>query len=173
MSTSVPATLDLASALRAALATRGFGPYFGTPCGVLAPLSEAISRSDGVTTIPREDNAVGVAAGVSLSGRSPVVLMQNSGFGQSVNAIASLVLPYGIPILFIVSVRGVPPDSTAENKGMGILTRPICGVLGLRTVDLDSTADAAEVAALLAEEVIDRREPAVLLVAPDAFGWRV
>ncbi|ROP31359.1 thiamine pyrophosphate-binding protein [Couchioplanes caeruleus] len=172
MSTLTTSALSLPAQLRNELREQGFGPHFGTPCGVLAPLYEAMDGGDGVTTIPREDNAVGVAAGAALSGRSPIVLMQNSGFGQSVNAIASLVVPYGIPILFIVSMRGVAPDDTAENEGMGTLTEPICRLLGLPTVHLDSAADAAAVAASLAEQVIVRREPAVLLVAPDAFGWR-
>ncbi|MEV6695228.1 thiamine pyrophosphate-binding protein [Micromonospora sp. NPDC051196] len=158
--------------LRQHLDAHGFGPRFGTPCGVLAPLYEELERCGGVTTVPREDNAVGIAAGTALAGRAPVVLMQNSGFGQSVNAIASLVVPYGIPILFIVSMRGVSPDDTTENEGMAVLTEPICRLLGLHTAHLGVATSSAEIIARLAERVIGRREPAVLLVAPDAFGWR-
>ena len=158
--------------LRDHLKAKGFGPCFGTPCGVLAPLWDSIDRADGVTTIPREDNAVGVAAGSALAGRAPVVLMQNSGFGQSINAISSLVVPYHIPILLIVSMRGVAPDDTVENEGMGILTEPICRLLGLHTEHLGTDTDPEETITRLADRVIDRREPAVLLVAPDAFGWR-
>src|SRR3712207_8855986 len=83
--TAAPA---VAADLCAALVEAGFGPYFGTPCGILAPLYAAVERRPGLLTVAREDNAVGIAAGASLAGRYPVVLMQNSGLGQSVNALA-------------------------------------------------------------------------------------
>src|SRR5687767_13871924 len=91
--------VDVAKELSKELISADFGPFVSTPCPLLAPLHDALQEHVGVLTVVREDNAVGIAAGTSLAGRTPAVLMQNSGLGQSVNAIAALVVPYRIPML--------------------------------------------------------------------------
>lgn len=162
----------VAEAVFARLTEADFGPYFGTPCGVLAPLYQLLEHSARLTTVGREDNAVGLAAGAALAGKQPAVLMQNSGFGQSVNAVASLVVPYRIPMLLIISMRGVAPDRTEENIGMGVLTRLILDRLGIPVWAVDD--DPASSDAVAKADVTMRQEsrPVALLVAPDAFGWR-
>jgi len=58
-----------------------------------------------------EGNAAAVAAGYHLAtGKVPVVYLQNSGIGNTINPAASLLHEkvYGIPCLFIVGWRGEP-----------------------------------------------------------------
>ena len=58
-----------------------------------------------------EGNAAALAAGYHLAtGKTPVVYLQNSGLGNIVNPVASLLNEkvYGIPCLFIVGWRGEP-----------------------------------------------------------------
>ncbi|MFB7664842.1 thiamine pyrophosphate-binding protein [Kitasatospora sp. NPDC056138] len=167
MTTTPQAPNRLAEDLAAELAT-AFGPFYGTPCGILAPLYAALEEQAGLLTVAREDNAVGVAAGAALAGRSPAVLMQNSGLGQSVNALASLVVPYRIPMLLVVSLRGVQPDWTSENIAMGQLTEPLLTMLGIPAVTLSGTGQADR----LRELVHVQRRAAALLVPPNAFGWQ-
>lgn len=161
---------DLAGLLARMLLAARSGPFLGTPCGVLAPLYRELDAACGVRTIAREDSAVGVAAGAALAGRQPVVLMQNSGFGQSVNAFASLVMPCRLDVVTVISVRGIAPDNTEENSAMGTLTPAILG--GLRA-DVRSLAEGSDLteatASWLAAEV---DEPRFLLIAPGLFGWR-
>ncbi|SDW49819.1 phosphonopyruvate decarboxylase [Amycolatopsis xylanica] len=151
-----------------AFAARDLGPYLATPCGVLAPLLRELGQS--VITVPREETAVGLAAGAALGGRRPVVLMQNSGFGASVNGIASLIRPYEIPILLVISLRGVAPDHTSENLVMGKATEPILDLLGVphRTLRQDRLAEHLGWAA---DTLATRRGAVALLVPPDLFGW--
>jgi sulfopyruvate decarboxylase subunit alpha len=149
-----------------ALADAGFAPFFGTPCGILAPLYAALP---GLLTVAREDNAVGVAAGAALAGHAPAVLMQNSGLGQSVNALASLVVPYRIPMLLVVSLRGAAGDPTPENQVMGRLTEPLLAGLGVPAEMLAPGGVEDQVARL--RQVV-RDGPAALLVPPSALGWR-
>ncbi|MFD9305175.1 thiamine pyrophosphate-binding protein [Streptomyces sp. NPDC060048] len=153
------------------LITRGLGPYFGTPCGVLAPLLSLLGDRDDYHVVAREDNAVAMAAGAALAGRTPVVLMQNSGFGQSVNALASLVVPYRIPMLLVVSLRGIHPDRTSENLVMGQLTEPILAGLGVESACLVSER-ADEQLAVAHRVLTEERRAYALLVRPDAFSWR-
>src|SRR5579883_50302 len=74
-----------------ALAEAGCGPYTGTPCSLLQPLiSYAIHReSSDFIMAANEGEAVAIAAGAWLAGRKPVVMFQNSGFGNAVSPLAS------------------------------------------------------------------------------------
>ncbi|KOU22207.1 thiamine pyrophosphate-binding protein [Streptomyces sp. WM6368] len=165
-------TVDRADALSEALVRSGFGPFYGTPCGILAPLFSAIEDRAGLHLVAREDNAVGMAAGARLAGRCPAVLMQNSGLGQSVNAIASLVVPYRLAMLLIVSLRGVGPDPTEENLVMGRVTESLLNSLGVETFVLDVRTDLAEQVARAQRTVVREGRAVALLVPPTAFGWR-
>ncbi|MFI5586748.1 hypothetical protein ACIA5G_17020 [Amycolatopsis sp. NPDC051758] len=164
--------VDIAADLCAELVTAGFGPFLGTPCGILSPMFTALDDLAGLLTVAREDNAVGIAAGASLAGRLPVVLMQNSGFGQSINAIASLVEPYRIPMLLVISMRGIDPDPTQENLVMGRLTEPLLAQLGVEAVTLDADVPRAPQVERVHRIVAAEGRPAALLVPPAVFGWR-
>ncbi len=160
-----------AAAVGEALVEHGMGPYFATPCGVLAPLLAALQERHDYHLVAREDNAVAMAAGTALAGRSATVLMQNSGFGQSVNVLASLVVPYRIPILLIVSMRGTPPDPTPENLAMGRLTGSILDGLGLEHSYLHAVTAHEQIRAARRAVTAEHRSCA-LLVRPDEFDWR-
>ena len=67
----------------------------------------------------REDVAVGLAAGAWLAGRRPMVLMQNSGLGTSMNALVSLSLMYRLPALLLVTWRGHGGKDAPEHLLMG------------------------------------------------------
>ncbi|MEU0949475.1 thiamine pyrophosphate-binding protein [Streptomyces canus] len=161
---------DRAEALSTALQRQGFSPYFGTPCGILAPLYQLLESKGGLLTVVREDNAVGVAAGSAMAGRSPVVLMQNSGLGQSVNAIASLVVPYRVPMLFVIGMRGTDEDSTSENEVMGRLTETLLSAAGIPSARLEGPLLEDQVA-WCRSLVVEQRRPTALLIPPASFGW--
>lgn len=160
----VPGPADeLADELLAA----GFGPFLSTPCGVLAKLRAALTERTDVLTVAREDNAVGIAAGADLAGRWPVALMRNSGLARSVDAIASLVRPYRLAMLFVV---GLSPDPTGDTTVPGELTVPLLDGLGVESRVLDR--DVPDLVEWAHKVVADQRRPAALLVPPTAFGWR-
>src|SRR5260221_7555508 len=73
----------------------------------------------------REEEAFGIAAGLYLGGRRPTVMLQSSGLGNSLNAITSLVLPYQIPMLMVVSMRGDAGEWNAAQVPMGRAVRAI------------------------------------------------
>jgi sulfopyruvate decarboxylase subunit alpha len=159
-----------AAAVSAALRDAGLGPFFGTPCGILGPLYAELEERDGLTTVAREDNAVGLAAGAALAGRSATVLMQNSGLGQAVNALASLVVPYEIPVLLVVSLRGTDADDTPENAVMGALTEQLLDAMDVPHRTLGRDEPAAD-AAWARDRLTADGGPAALLVPPALFGW--
>ncbi|GLW10396.1 sulfopyruvate decarboxylase subunit alpha [Microtetraspora sp. NBRC 13810] len=167
--TSTTLADDRALRLTRGLRDLGYDEFIGVPCGILAPLFAALDTDPGrVLYAPREDTAVAVAAGAEMGGRRPLVVMQNSGLGQSVNALASLVVPYRLPIAMIVSLRGLPPDATGENVVMGRLTEPLLGQMGIAT---RRCGDIDDDLTWLARVSLTDRRPAALLVEPAFFGW--
>src|SRR6058998_897440 len=88
------------------LLAAGFDFFTGVPCSLVRTLLVELERRKLYLGETREDAALGVAAGAYLAGRLPVVIMQNSGLGASLNALASLHLLYGIPALLFVTWRG-------------------------------------------------------------------
>ena len=71
----------------------------------------------------REEEAFGIAAGLYLGGRLPTVMLQSSGLGNSLNAMTSLLLPYQIPVLIVVSMRGDDGEWNAAQVPMGRAVR--------------------------------------------------
>lgn len=90
--------------------------YAGVPDSLLKPLCNYLMYQYGDANehhviAANEGNAVAVAAGYYLStGKVPIVYMQNSGEGNAINPVASLLSPdvYGIPEIFVIGWRGEP-----------------------------------------------------------------
>lgn len=80
----------------------------------------------------REDIALGLAGGAYLAGKLPVVYMQNSGLGYSLEAFASLPLIYRIPCLVLVSFRGPEDPDMEEHVVMGRYTEDILKTFRLK-----------------------------------------
>src|SRR5205814_6277044 len=104
----------------------------------------------------REDAAVGLAAGAWLAGRRPCVLMQNSGLGTSLNALASLSLMYGFPALVVVTWRGFEGKDAPEHILTGRITPQILDLLEMPYRVLSADSAAADVA--WAAKEMDRSE---------------
>ena len=89
--------------------------FTGVPDSQLKALCDYLMSEYGISNkhviAANEGNAVALAAGYHLAtGRVPVVYMQNSGIGNIINPVASLMNDkvYGIPCVFIVGWRGEP-----------------------------------------------------------------
>ena len=97
----------------------GFDFFTGVPDSTLAGIIAALVDRRVYTPAVREDEAVGMAAGAYMGGRVPVVLMQNSGLGTSLNALISLNLIYLQPCLLLISWRGHDGKDAPEHLVMG------------------------------------------------------
>ncbi len=99
----------------------GYDFFTGVPCSLISDVILLLEKDPDVPYIPavREDVAIGLAAGAYLGGKTPCVLMQNSGLGQCLNAITSLNLIYKIPCLLIITWRGYKGHDAPEHEVMG------------------------------------------------------
>ncbi len=121
-----------------ALEKRGFNFFVGVPCSIFNPFYGALEQRPHWGYIPavREDAAVGIAVGAYLAGKKPVVIMQNSGLGYSLNAFTSLVLIYEFPLLVLASWRGYEGKDAPEHIIMGAKMHDILRDVGIPTITL-------------------------------------
>jgi sulfopyruvate decarboxylase subunit alpha len=92
----------------------------------------------------REEEAFGIAAGLYLGGRLPTVMLQSSGIGNSLNALTSLLLPYQIPVLIVVSMRGDAGEWNAAQVPMGRAVRTLFDAIGLPHATVEAEAAVSE-----------------------------
>src|SRR5262245_39125977 len=150
-----------------ALERRGFDFFAGVPCSLIEDLIAVLETHPRLPYVAavREDVAVGMAAGAWFAGRRPVVLMQNSGLGTSLNALASLSLMYGLPALLVVTWRGYRGKDAPERLLMGEITPKLLDLLGIPHRVL-SEASLADDVAWAAREMEARHAPVALVVPP-------
>ncbi len=101
----------------------------GVPCAAQKRLLFYFLTDPKMTYVQaaREEDAIGIATGAYLAGKKPIVLMQNSGLANCINALASLCIPYKIPMLMLVTWRGYPRDKNEP---------PYHHVMGRSTINL-------------------------------------
>lgn len=167
------------AALLAELRRRGFDFFAGVPCSLVKELLALLAAQREVPYVPaaKEDSALGMAAGASMAGRRPVVVMQNSGFGVSINALLSLHMIYETPVLLLITWRGYAGKDAPEHVLMGPALPGLCDAIGLEHRTLEPPAgpgdDGAAARALEAVEWADRTlratsRPVALLVRAGA-----
>lgn len=114
--------------------------------------------------LTREEEGIGLLAGAWLGGQRGVLLMQSSGLGNCVNAIASITRACQFPLLMLITMRGDWGEGNPWQIPMGQATVPVLAALGVR-VEAAHTADeaVAAVAAMADMSFISGIACAVLL----------
>jgi len=105
----------------------------GVPCAVQKYIIDRLVKDAEIPYVQaaREEDAIGIGVGAYLAGKKPIILMQNSGLANCMNAFASLLLPYRIPLLFLVTWRGCPGEDAPQHFVMGRATTGLLEVLGV------------------------------------------
>jgi phosphonopyruvate decarboxylase len=147
---------------------QGFDFFTGVPCSlvedVIAILETRRAAAPYIAAV-REDVAVGMAGGAWLAGRTPCILMQNSGLGTSLNALASFSLMYGLPALLVVTWRGFQGKDAPEHILTGAITPQLLDLLGIPHRIIREKAVEDDVA-WAAKEMRSRMQPVALVVPP-------
>lgn len=127
----------------------GTTSFFGVPDSQLKPLCDALIDRFGISehhiVAANEGNAVALAAGHHLAtGKRACVYLQNSGLGNIVNPVASLLNDkvYSIPCVFVVGWRGEPGvHDEPQHAFQGEITLKILELLGIDYTILDGASD--------------------------------
>lgn len=77
------------------------------PDGYLAPLIGSLENSAVQHLhVAREEECFGIASGAAMCGKRALVMIQNSGFLNSIGCFATLCMNYNLPIVILVAHRG-------------------------------------------------------------------
>lgn len=134
------------------------------PDKVLTPLIATIEADDTLTSFAttREEEAVGILTGAWMGGMLGAMLMQTSGFASIPTVLASLAVPYQIPLLMFISERGTLGEF---NLGQTLVCKTVRPVLDALAVEHHTITRREELGF-----VIDRSiKQAVAIQAPVAF----
>jgi len=151
------------------LQAAGFDFFTGVPCSLVQSVIAELEQRGLYFGETREDAALGVAAGAYMAGRLPVVIMQNSGLGVSLNALGSLHLLYDMPCLLLVTWRGFDRNDAPEHLIMGEVMPRLLDLFDIpHQAPLADDVDAA--IAWAAHTLGERRKPVCLAVRPGLFA---
>ena len=137
----------------------GVERYFGVPDSQLRALCDLLYTEYGTNgahiVAANEGGAVGLAAGHYLAtGKPALVYMQNSGIGNVVNPVASLLsgAVYGIPCIFVIGWRGEPgTKDEPQHVFQGEATLPMLDVLDIDHFIMSKETTDAEFAGFLTQ----------------------
>ena len=147
--------------------------FTGVPCSLLSGLIYELENQQEVRYVPavREDAAVGLCTGAYLSGANPVLLMQNSGLGYSLNAFTSLNLIYHIPMLVIMSWRGKDGKDAPEHIIMGDIDKQLLQTAGME-YSLINEDNCGAVLQKAKKKIGEEKLPYTLIVEKGLFDER-
>ena len=156
--------------LVSALAERGFTHASGVPCSTFGGPIAHLTAAGRYRSAANEGLALSDAAGAQLAGQGRAVFLQNSGLGNLINPLTSLVQPYAMPVLALVSMRGWPNphDDEPQHAVMGQATESILSDLGVwhSLLTAESLAPALDRAA----KTVSSGRPAFLLLPYRSVG---
>ena len=156
---------------RIAALLRGAGVDFAcvVPCALLAGTVAQLERlGTPVLSVTREEEGVGICGGAALGGRKPALLLQNSGLGNSANALASLHQFYHLPLVLVVGFRGGAEEKIAAQRPMGEATEGLLHALGI-PFSIAQRAGDSELVQTTAFRAFTEDRPCAVLLRPGVW----
>lgn len=156
---------DISQDLLAQLKGNGANFFASVPCKLLGDLINLLAADESVGYVPvtKEEEGLGVCAGAYLGGKTPVMVMQNTGVGTILSTLGSLGLFYSLPITMIISHRGSPGEKIGAQLPMGIAAKPLLETMGIPTFSFSDGSQVAQVAQLVTHAQVAQRPVAALL----------
>ena len=113
------------------LLTNGVKNFVGVPDSTFKYFLSHGLKKNKIIISTREEEAIGIAAGMVLSKQTSLVFMQNAGFANSISTISSLIQLYKIPLIFLIGWRGYLKDDAPEHYKIGKIQLQLIKSLGL------------------------------------------
>ena len=107
--------------------------FIGVPDSTMKYFIDEGLKKKKIIITTREDEAIGIASGMSLSSSPSLVFMQNAGFANSISTITSLVQLYNIPLLFVIGWRGYLKNDAPEHIKIGEIQPSLLNSLELKS----------------------------------------
>jgi len=138
-------------------------PDITTSEGLLRPLAR--ETNPRLIRVCKEDEGIGICAGLSYCDKRALMLIQQTGMLDSVNAIRGVAVEYSLPICLMVGLLekepGVPPR---QSKRYGVrIVEPILDAMGIAYHEIEAERDIAKIRPAIDEAYANAR-PVVLLI---------
>jgi sulfopyruvate decarboxylase subunit alpha len=134
------------------------------PCKQLAGVIDLIDKTPTIRHVPanKEDEGMGLCAGAYMGGKRAAIIMQNTAIGATVNALATLIQYYQIPLPMLISYRGELGERIACQVEMAVHTRALLNQLNIQTWHFHKPEDADEIGSILKHTFMSRKPTAIL-----------
>jgi sulfopyruvate decarboxylase subunit alpha len=138
-------------------------PDITTSEGLLRPLAKL--SDPRLIRICKEDEGVAICAGLAFTGKRSLLLIQQTGLLDSINAIRGVAVEYQLPICMMVGLLekevGVPPR---QSKRYGVrIVEPILEAMGIAYHEIEEQADVAKIRPAI-DDAYAQSKPIVLLI---------
>jgi sulfopyruvate decarboxylase TPP-binding subunit len=107
--------------------------FVGVPDSTMKYFIDQGLKKNKILITTREEEAIGIAAGMSMSRSNSLVFMQNAGFANSISTITSLVQLYEIPMIFLIGWRGFLKNDAPEHAKIGKIQPKLLQALSLQS----------------------------------------
>jgi sulfopyruvate decarboxylase subunit alpha len=138
-------------------------PDIVTSSGLLRPIAnDPMLR---LIRVCKEDECVGIASGLMYTGKRAVILIQYTGFLDSLNAIRAVAVEYKQPICMLVGLLGHEPERAPNDSGRyGVrIIEPICDAMGIPHHLVSQDSDVAKVKPAIEKAYADSFPVAMLI----------
>jgi sulfopyruvate decarboxylase subunit beta len=129
-----------------------------------------LSRDPGIRLVRvcKEDEGIGICAGLGFAGRRAVLLIQQTGLLDSINALRAVGVEYAQPLAILVGLQGKEPGAAPRaSRKFGIkIVEPILDAMGVAHVVVETRADEALVEPAVERAYGESRPVCVLIGAP-------
>ena len=147
------------------LAALGVDTVASLPCDRTQDLCALIPERFRAVNLTREEDGVGICAGLAMAGGRPVLHMQSSGLGNSLNAIMSLTVTFGLPLPVLASWRGVYREAIPAQVPFNRAVPEVLAALGIPFTVIRDPGDE-ELIDTVVRDAYDSMRPHVGLILP-------
>jgi sulfopyruvate decarboxylase alpha subunit len=142
------------------------------PDNILSPLIAGVTADNEFVSVgaTREDEAVGITTGAYMAGLRATAMMQTSGFALIANALGSLVVPYQIPAILIISERGIMGEFNIGQTLVARTMRPMLDALGIMHHTLTDPATLHFILDKSIKQAFTTRAPVAFILSPLLSG---
>ena len=105
--------------------------FLGVPDSTLKYFIEQGLKKNKILITTKEEEAIGISVGMTLSQSPSLVFMQNAGFANSISTITSLIQLYEIPLIFLIGWRGYLKNDAPEHEKIGKIQPKLIEILAL------------------------------------------
>lgn len=138
-------------------------PDIVTSDGLLWPISK--DPDFRLTRICKEDEGVSICAAMSYNGTRAVLMMQQTGLMDSLNAIRAIGVDYARPVVMLVGLQGKEPDvHPDQSQSYGVrIVRPVLDAMEISHSLIENPGDVDHIPDAISH-AYDNSQPHIFLV---------